>query len=94
MFKKENTMRIVLPTLYNGEVEPEEPREGDIWQNTYTCEVSVYLGYPTGKWFTVKNGKQTDIIHKKEIEQRKKAEETELEKYKNFFKEFNKLLKS
>ena len=94
MSKKENKIHIVLPTLYNGEVEPENPKEGDIWQNIYTNEVFVYLGYPTGKWFKIMQTQETEIIHKKEIEQRAKKEETELQRYKNFFKEFNKLLKS
>lgn len=94
IFKKENTIHIVMPTCYHGEVEPENPKVGDIWQNVYTKELFVYLGDTNSKWFKVHLYENTEIIHKEELEQQEQEKATELQKYKDFFKTLNKLMNS
>ncbi len=84
-------LKIVLPTLYDGSIEPKEAKEGDIWQNQYTSKVYVFLGE---KWFEIMVVKSTGYTEQEEKEMRQKEDEKkstetkELEKYKKLLREF------
>lgn len=89
--KKIENVKIVVPTAYLGSAEPQEPKEGDVWQNQYTDELCVYLG---NKWFKVWNVIETGYTEeeKREMQEKEKAEMNELEKSKRLLKDFSKLL--
>lgn len=86
---------IVVPTAYEGGIEPSEAREGDIWQNSYLNKIYVYLG---NKWFEVFNFKSTGYTEQEErkMQQRKENEKSEerkkLEKYEKVLKDFKEIL--
>lgn len=91
----ERRFKIVIPTAYEGGIEPSEPREGDIWQNSYLNKIYVYLG---NKWFEVFNFKSTGYTEQeeREMQQKKEDEESkerkELKKYKKVLKDFKEIL--
>ncbi len=88
-------MKIIIPTIYDGGIEPEEPKEYDIWQNSYTDEIFVYTGE---KWLTYKSVKYTSYteLQEKELEKRKNENKEKMQikinKYENFFKQFKEII--
>ena len=89
--KKQDKIKIVVPTAYIGSAEPKEPKEGDIWQNRHTNDLQVYLGT---KWFKVWNVKETGYTEQEEKEMQEKEQEemNKLEKKEKLLKDFSKLL--
>ena len=84
---------IVIAKFFQGGIKPKNPTYGTVWFNDYEGTVSIYL---KNKWFECLTFENTGYTNsqKTEIKERAEKEKSELEKYKNFMKNFKELLEN
>lgn len=96
MKEKEN-YKIIIPTLYIGGIEPEEPKEYDVWYYDI-AENHKMLVYSGKKWcecfFYNKTGYSTiqQETNIKFEEKEKSKEQKEIQEYRQLIKDFKSIL--